>query len=368
MYFLFKIVFIIFFISNNFLNAKSVDFEIKEIISGLGIPWGMTFLDKDKLLINEKDGNILLFNIKTKKLKKLSNPPNIILQGQGGLLDIKLSPNYIEDKWIYFTYIKKENNYALNVLSRAKLTNDSFYSWQELFISKSLSATGVHFGSRIAFDENNHVYFSIGDRGIRNNAQNLKNHAGSIIRLNLDGTIPKDNPFVNNKDAFNEIYSYGHRNPQGLFYDKTLKQLFSIEHGPRGGDEINIIKKGKNYGWPIISHGKEYNSFFSVGEGKYKKGIENAIKVYIPSIAPSSLIVYSGKVFKQWKGNIFSGALKLKHINRIVINKELEVLEEERLFKSLNERIRNIIEGPNGLIYFSTDSGKIFVIKTENKR
>ncbi len=368
MYFVFKTTFVIFFILNISLSAKTFEFKVEELVSNLGIPWGMTFIDKSKLLINQKDGKVFLFNTKTKKLNQISNIPTIMLQGQGGLLDIKVSPNYKNDKWIYFTYIKNVKGFAVNILSRAILKNYKFILWEELFISKSLSLTGVHFGSRITFDENNHVYFSIGDRGIRDNAQNLKNHAGSIIRLNLDGSIPFDNPFINDRNAYPEIYSYGHRNPQGLFFNKHTKKLFSNEHGPRGGDEINIIEKGKNYGWPVISYGKEYNSFSKVGEGTHKKGMQDPIKVYIPSIAPSSLIVYSGKVFKQWKGNIFLGALKLKHINRIILNEKFKVLKEERLFENLNERIRNIIEGPNGLMYFSSDSGKIFVIKEKKQK
>lgn len=345
------------------VNANEKKFNLEEITTLEGIPWGMTFLDKNSLLINQKDGKVFLLDLQTKKSTSISNPPKSIVQGQGGLLDIKLSPNYKKDKWIYFTYAKKVKDSAVTVLSRAILKNNSFTSWQELLVSKSASSTGAHFGSRITFDEENHVYFSIGDRGVRENAQDLTNHAGTIIRLNLDGSIPKTNPFVNNKKALDEIYSYGHRNPQGLFYDKSRKTIFSIEHGPRGGDEINIIKKGKNYGWPIVSHGKEYWSFSSVGEGTHKKGMEDAIKVYVPSIAPSSLMVYSGKVFKQWKSNIFSGALKLQHINRIVLDKDLKVIKEERLFENLNERIRNIVESPEGFIYFSTDNGKIFVIK-----
>ena len=166
----------------------------------------------------------------------------------------------------------------------------------------------------------------------------MSNHAGSIIRLNLDGSIPSDNPFINKKDVLPEIYTYGHRNPQGLFYDKTSKNLWSIEHGPRGGDEINLIEKGKNYGWPIISYGKEYWNDSAVGESTAKEGMQQPIKYYIPSIAPSSLMVYNGDLFKKYKGNIFSGALKLTHLNRIVLDKSNNVIKEERLLENLNER------------------------------
>jgi len=181
--------------------------------------------------------------------------------------------------------------------------------------------------------------------------------------LKRNGETPKDNPFVQTANVLPEIWSYGHRNPQGIAYDHTTRRLWSIEHGPRGGDEINLILPGRNYGWPIISYGKEYWGPFAVGEGTERKGMEQPIKQYTPSIAPGSLLVYSGKKFPNWQGNLFSGALKLRHLNRVVLNKEGKAISEERLLENLNERIRALVEAPNGWIYFSTDSGKIYQIK-----
>ena len=237
-----------------------------------------------------------------------------------------------------------------------------------MLLTKSRTKESYHFGSRIAFDDNGHVYFGIGDRGVRPSAQNLTNHAGSIIRLNLDGSIPKDNPFIKNKSALPEIWSYGHRNPQGLSYDFKHKRLWEIEHGPRGGDEINLIKPAVNYGWPEISYGKEYWGPFAVGEGTHRDDIEQPVKVYIPSIAPGSLMIYSGDTFPKWKENLFSGALKLRHINRIELNEKGEAIKEERLLGSLDERIRALVQSPQGRIYFSTDSGKIYRISPKNKK
>jgi glucose/arabinose dehydrogenase len=219
-----------------------------------------------------------------------------------------------------------------------------------------------HFGSRIAFDDA-HLYFSVGDRGNRPNGQNLESHAGSILRLNVDGSVPQDNPFVDIQGARNEIWSYGHRNPQGLVWDGVNQRLWSIEHGPRGGDELNLIERGGNYGWPIISYGKEYASFRAVGEGTHKEGMEQPKKFYIPSIAPGSLMQYTGDAFPEWKGDLFSGALKLRHINRIKLDQEGNAIAEERLMEDLNERIRALLQSPEGWIYFSTDSGNIYVIK-----
>jgi len=331
--------------------------SLVNISSKLGVVWGMTFLDDNNLLITQKEGKISLLNLKSKIIVDIKNTPKILYKGQAGLLDIQN-----KNGWIYMTYVKNINGNGVTTLSRAKLDENSLVDFEDLLVSKSLSTTTAHFGSRITFDDSGHLYFSIGDRGVRRNGQDLKTHAGSILRLNLDGTVPKDNPFIDNSQALNEIFSYGHRNPQGLFYDKESKKLYSIEHGPRGGDEINIIEKASNYGWPIVSHGKEYWGADYVGEFRTNKDYKEGIKIYIPSIAPSSIIVYSGKKYKSLKGNLLSGSLKLRHLNRIVLNDKGEVIKEYRLLKKLNERIRNVIESPNGDIYISTDSGNIYLV------
>jgi len=355
--------FIKYFLSLILVSSFSFAFDVSlvRVVSNIGIPWGMAFLDNNTMLINTKDGKVILYEIEKNKLITLKNPPNIYQKGQGGLLDIQLSPNFKKDGWIYFTYSKEIHSKGVTVLARAKLQGYALHSWQELLLTNSMTNTGVHFGSRITFDDKGYLYFGVGDRGHRPNGQDINTHAGTIMRLHLDGTIPHDNPFVET-DGLDEIYSYGHRNPQGLFYDKTRDILFECEHGPRGGDEINIIQKGKNYGWARVSHGKEYWNFSDVGEAKSLEGMIDPLKVYIPSIAPSSLIVYSGKIFKQWKGDLFLGALALKHLNHIVLDDNLEVKSQNRLFEELDKRIRNVVESPDGYIYFSTDSGEIYKI------
>ena len=347
--------------------SEGMQLKVKLVAKGLGIPWGMAFLSKDTLLVTERSGSIIFLDIKKNIKIKLKNTPAVLNDGQGGMLDVALSPNYMSDGWVYFTYVKNINDEGATVLARAKLKEDKFYDWHELLVSKSTTSTSHHFGSRIAFDNYGHVFFGIGDRGERPNSQNLLNHAGSILRLNLDGSVPKDNPFVNNKKALPEIWSYGNRNPQGLAYDFKSNKLWEIEHGPRGGDEINLVKPAHNYGWPVISHGKEYWGPLAVGEGTHRKGMEQPKKVYIPSIAPGSLLMYSAEAFPKWKGNLFSGALKLRHINRIVVNDIGEVIKEERLLESLDERIRALAQSPDGWLYFSTDSGKIYSIRSTMK-
>lgn len=339
-------------------------FIIEKFASNQGIIWGMDFIDENKMILSYKNGNIYTFDLKTLKFKKAINQIRVHNIGQGGLLDIKKSPNFEKDKTFYLTYSKSIDNRGLTTLAKAKYENEKLIDFEDILITKSATSKNVHFGSRITFDEEGHIFFTIGDRGVRNSAQNLSNHAGTVIRLNLDGTIPKDNPFVNKKNALPEIYSFGHRNPQGIFYDKKTKKLWSIEHGPRGGDEINLVQKGKNYGWPVISYGKEYWSPASVGEGTHKKGMEQPKKVYIPSIAPSSLIVYSGKLFKSFQGDILSGALKLRHVNKVEVGLDDKLINEKKLFENIGERVRNIIESKKGELYLSTDNGNIYKISS----
>ena len=337
-------------------------YQVSQVAVGLGVPWGMTFLSNSEILFTERQGRLGTVNLDSGDVDYLSGLPTILVKGQGGLMDVAKPANYKAGDWLYFSYVKPFKNYGETTLARAHVSHEGVVDWQDLLITNSLEPSDKHYGSRIAFDET-HVYFSVGDRGHRPNAQDLSTHAGSIIRLNLDGSIPEDNPFVGNMEALNEIWSYGHRNPQGLLWDGAEQRLWSIEHGPRGGDEINLIEKGKNYGWPIISYGKEYWLPLAVGEGTHKEGMEQPIKIYTPSIAPGSLLLYTGEAFPRWQGSLFAGALKLHHINRIELDGNGVAITEERLFENLNERVRALLQGPEGWIYFSTDNGNIYRIQ-----
>lgn len=345
------------------VSQKNSSFILEQLAQGLGVTWGMAFLSPDELIFTERSGNIKLLNLNSLKVESLTGAPIVSSRGQGGMLDVAIGPNYTVFGWIYFTYTKTTADGAATTLARAKRTNNELTNWQDLMVSRSATGKGQHFGSRITFDDNNHVYFGIGDRGEREQAQNLGNHIGGILRLNLDGTVPDDNPFLTDKGALDEIWSYGHRNPQGLQFDQDRKVLWSIEHGPRGGDEINLIQKGKNYGWPVVSHGKEYWGPFDVGDGQTKQGIEPPVKVYIPSIAPGSLLLYTGDAFPNWQGDLFAGALKLQHLNRISISPDNRATNEERLLGDLNQRIRALAQSPQGWIYLSTDNGNIFRLR-----
>lgn len=348
------------------IKATAVDFKIEQIAQLPGIPWGMDFIHKNKLIVTLRSGSVLLLDLQQQdRVTRLSDLPDVAVNGQGGLLDVAVGPDYSDRGWIYFTYSKATDRGDVTTLARAKIKGSKLIEWRDLLVTDSATDTGRHFGSRIAFDTSSHVFFGIGDRGVRKNSQNTGNHAGSILRLTLDGKVPSDNPFVNQKNKRDEIWSYGHRNPQGLLFDQKNNRIWSIEHGPRGGDEINLIKKGRNYGWPIISYGKEYWGPVAVGEGTEKPGMEQPLKVYIPSIAPGSLMIYSGDAFPEWRGSLFAGALKLQHLNRIPVLANGLPGEEERLLEDLNERIRALTESPEGWIYFSTDSGKIMRLRPD---
>jgi aldose sugar dehydrogenase len=346
-------------------SLQAAQFQLQQIVSGLGVPWGMTFVSDSQILFTERSGKAGLLNLKDNSVRYLSGVPAVLAEGQAGLLDVKTEPAYQPGGWIYFTYSKAIQKRGVTVLGRAHLKGDSLTDWQEILVTQSATNTSRHYGSRIAFDDQGFLYFGVGDRGKRPNGQDLTTHAGSILRIYPDGRVPGDNPFVNKKRAKAEIWSYGHRNPQGLAWDSQHKRLWEIEHGPRGGDEINLIEKGKNYGWPVISYGKEYWGPVAVGESTRKTGMQQPVKYYVPSIAPGSLLYYDGDAFPEWKGNLFAGALSLQHINRIVLNKQGRAIDEQRLLEDLGERIRALVQSPQGWIYFSTDSGKIFTIKPE---
>ncbi|WP_299808496.1 PQQ-dependent sugar dehydrogenase [uncultured Shewanella sp.] len=346
------------------VSSNSHAYEAEKIATGLNIPWGLAYVDPQTILVTERQGVVKRVNLETGKHQTLFTPKGVWAEGQGGLLDVALSPfdTDLKRKKVYFTYSKDIEGEGATTLALATYQNGELSDWQDLFVSTSRSETGRHFGSRIAFDDKS-LYFSIGDRGVRDNGQDTLTHAGTILRLMPDGSVPSDNPFVTDKAVVDEIWSYGHRNPQGLLFDAQSQRLWSIEHGPRGGDEINLIKGGANYGWPITSHGKEYWGPLSVGEGELKEGVEPPVKVYVPSIAPGSLALYRGDKFPELKGKLLAGALKLTHINVVTINDAGKAIAEQRIMSELGERIRDIEVTPKGDIYFSTDSGNLYRLK-----
>ena len=324
--------------------------------------WAMSFIDDDHILFTERKGQFKILNINNKKIYAISGSPQVYESGQGGLMDIALHPDFSKNKKVYFTYSKKIGRKQTTALAQgvfAGMEEKKITQVKDIFLVKPFVSSSIHFGSRLVFDKNGFLFMAMGDRHQRHKAQDLSTHLGKVLRLTDEGKAPQDNPFykMRNKNKA-EIWSFGHRNPQGLYIHPETEELWEQEHGPKGGDEINLIKKGLNYGWPIITYGREYWGP-RIGEGFVKKGLEQPVKYYVPSIAPCGLLIYSGKKFKKWKGHFFSGALVLAHLNRLKISQKNIVKEEERLLSSLGLRVREVIEGPKGFIYVSTDDGKI---------
>lgn len=323
----------------------------ERVASGHGVIWGMTFLDQQRLLFTERAGQVKVLDLATSGITDITGLPDIRVQGQGGLMDVAKWGD-----WLYFTYVKPVAGEGRTTLARARLDGRALVDWQDLLITESADSGGRHVGSRIAF-AGRYVFFSIGDRGDRPNGQDLSTHAGTILRLHRDGRVPVDNPFQGIANALPEIWSYGHRNPQGLVFGEG--RLWSNEHGPRGGDEINLIERGANYGWPEVSHGKEYFLPKLVSEISERDDVVSPLHVWIPSIAPADLLHYTGDAFPEWRGNLFSAALR-GHISRIILDADNRVQREEQLLEDLGERIRSLQEDKNGHLYIGTDNGNIY--------
>ena len=342
-------------------NQSSYGLSKKLVKKGLGIPWGMVEFDGG-LLITQRSGKLVYLNLKDSSIKTIAGAPKVYARGQGGLLDIKLHPEFQKNKRVYLSYSKNLGERKTTALGYGIFEGEKLKDFKDIFIATGATDKRIHFGSRITFAgkaDKRTLFLSIGDRGVRENAQKLSNHFGKIIRIYDDGTVPKENPFIGQKNALPEIWSYGHRNPQGLTFNAAKDKLYAIEHGPRGGDEINHVEKGKNYGWPIISYGKEYMLPISVGEGTEKKGMEQPIKYYVPSIAPCDLKFYSGENYPKLKGSLLTGALALSHFH--VYHPKTK--KELRLFDDDDMRVRSILITKSDQIYFGTDDGEIYLLK-----
>ncbi len=333
-------------------DKSTVNFEV--VVPGISIPWGFTFLPDGSMLITEKTGQ--LFHFKNNKLNEVSGLPEIYVRGQGGLMDIMLHPNYDTNGWMYFSYASKEGEGegGNTTVMRAKLADNSLIEKQVLYKANPNSRRGQHFGSRLVFDNDGFMFFTIGDRGNRDvNPQDITRDCGKVYRLHDDGTIPKDNPFIDNPSAKPAIYSYGHRNPQGMTLHPETGAIWTHEHGPKGGDEINIIEAGKNYGWPKISYGVNYSgSKFT--EHTALPGMEQPLHHWTPSIAPSGMAFISSNIYGDWKGSLLVGSLKFQYVSKCTI-KNNKVVKEERLLDGIG-RIRSIEQGPDGYIYVGVEN------------
>ena len=340
--------------------TDETNYEMELVFEDENIIWAIEFFEDNSILATVKSGSI--FHYKDGIKTKIQGVPDIYVRGQGGLMDIAFHPNFNENKWLYFSYASEDDGEkgGNTTIARAKLIEDSLIDLEVLYKGSPNSRKGQHFGGRLEFDNENYLYFSIGDRGNRDvNPQDINIDGGKIYRINDDGTIPKDNPFFNDPDAKKAIYSYGHRNPQGMFKHPVTGEIWTNEHGPRGGDEINIIKKGKNYGWPKITYGINY-SLTTITKDKSLPGMEQPLYYWLPSIAPSSFEYISSNIYPNWNGSLLAGALVFKYIERIGL-KNNKVISRSKIAEDLG-RPRDVKQGPDGYIYVSIENKGIYKI------
>jgi len=347
------------------IEPSSYTYSVENVVSDLQIPWGIAFLPDGSLLITEKSGELIHFKDGEKQL--VQGMPAVYNRGQGGLLDIVLHPNYEQNGWIYFTYASSEGNEegGNTALARAKLENNQLNSLEVLYKASPNTTRGQHFGSRIVFDKEGYLYFSAGERGERDiNPQDITRDNGKIYRLNDDGSIPTDNPFVDEPNAKKAIYSYGHRNPQGMILHPD-GEIWVHEHGPKGGDEINIIKKGANYGWPVLTYGENYSGT-SITSETSRPDMEDPIYYWVPSIAPSGMVYVTSDKYPHLKNNLLIGSLKFQYLELDILEDQ-KVIKRERLLEGIG-RVRDIKQGPDGFIYIAVEGlGIVKLIATETK-
>lgn len=331
---------------------KAIDFQMVEVAGNLEHPWSLAFLPDGRMLVTERPGRLRIVSADGNLSAPLKGLPEIYDTGQGGLLDVILDPDFAANSTIYFSYSTPVERRGTTRITKAKLTDAGLEDVTVLFTAKTPGSNGRHFGSRLVFGKDGYLYASIGDHGSEDTAQDLSLHSGKIIRITKDGKPAPGNPFLKTAGALPEIFTYGNRNPQGMTLAPS-GEIWANEHGPRGGDEVNVIKAGLNFGWPETTHGRAYSGL-PMGEGPEKDGVTPPIRVYIPSIAPSGMAFYQGNAFKDWQGDLFIGALALTHLNRLDI-KNGKIVGEERLLEDLGWRIRDVREGPDGFLYLLTD-------------
>jgi glucose/arabinose dehydrogenase len=342
------------------IQTEKILLNVDTLYTGFDNPWGMTWLTDGTLLVTEKNGEILVFEDDKFTGEKIQGLPEVRTEGQGGLLDIQAHPNYGENGWIYISYAKKitETEGATTIM-RFRLDGMNAVDQEELIVSQPAWKGGNHFGSRIVFDNDGYLFYSSGDRFDRAmNAQELTNSHGKIHRIHDDGRIPTDNPFVNTPGAIPSIWTYGNRNPQGLYFDKATNRLWESEHGPKGGDELNLIEKGKNYGWPVISYGMNYDGTV-LTEITEKEGMEQPVSYYVPSIATAGITMVTSDKYPAWKGDILIGALAKMHINRVDMD-GTKALSQEIMLQDIG-RVRQVKESPDGYLYAVTQGTGLLV-------
>lgn len=344
--------------AKNSTESDPLNFSIDTLATDLQNPWGLEFLPDGKILICERPGRLRLFQNNRLSPVPVENLPEVWAHGQGGLLDVAIHPDYDQNGWIYLAYAAKgQGNRGNLAISRARLDGNRLMDIEEIFHGQPHTSARVHFGTRLVFDEERFLFFAIGDRGESGNAQKLDNHNGKVLRIHSDGRVPNDNPFVDQEGALSEIWTYGNRNIQGMQFHPETGELWAHEHGPKGGDEINIIKKGANYGWPEATFGVNYDGSV-ISDKTTLEGVEDPIFHWTPSIAPCGMDFVTSDLYPEWKNNILVGALAGQHIHRVELEGE-QVIHTEKLLEGF-ARFRAIHQGPDGYLYVLTESPGLF--------
>lgn len=347
------------------IRSQLHDFRVTAVARGLDHPWSIAFLPDGGILITERAGRLRLFRNGALSPKPVAGVPAVVDSGQGGLFDVTLHPEFARNGLLYLSYAARGDGGVHTRVTRFRFDRGALALTEAkpIFNAMPTASGGRHFGGRMVFDRAGYIYITVGERGDMARAQRLDDHSGSVIRLRDDGSVPPDNPFVGRGGARPEIYSYGHRNPQGMALHPRTGAVWTHEHGARGGDEINIIRPGRNYGWPVITHGIDYDGS-PIGVGKSAPGMEQPLYFWVPSIAPSGMAFYTGGKFPRWRNSLFVGALAGQALVRLELDHD-KVVREERLLEDMVGRVRDVRDGPDGYLYFTTDDGEGMLLRLE---
>jgi len=346
------------------VKSEEYAFRVVRVVEGLEHPWGLAFLPDGRMLVTERRGRLRVIREGKLEPQPVAGLPQVAVHGQGGLLDVALHPRFAQNNLVYWSYAASGSDGIGTEVARGRLVGNRVEDVQVIFRQQPKGASGNHFGSRLVFDRAGLLYITLGDRGEKERAQTPGDHAGSVIRLHDDGRVPADNPFVGKAGWKPEKFTLGNRNMQGAALHPETGLLWTHEHGPQGGDEINVIRAGTNYGWPVITYGVNYGIGTRIGEGTAKPGMAQPLHYWVPSIAPSGMAFYAGDKFPRWRGDLFVGALKDQMLVRLKLDGE-KVIREERLLKGRLGRIRDVRVGPDGYIYLLTDEAAGALVRLE---
>lgn len=347
------------------VSSQKHRFRVVTVVEGLEHPWGLAFLPEGGMLVTERPGRLRLVRQGRLDPQPVEGLPAIAAKGQGGLLDVALHPDFAQNRLVYISYAAAGEGGIGTEVARGRLNGHRLEGVQTIFRLQPKSDRGIHFGSRLVFDRAGYLFITLGDRGEMARAQKWDDHAGSVIRLHDDGRVPADNPYKSHSGWKPEIYSIGHRNVQGAALHPQTGELWAHEHGPQGGDEINIIRAGNNYGWPVITYGVNYGLGTRIGMGTHRQGMIQPLHYWVPtSIAPSGMAFYEGDRFVHWQGDLFVGALREEMLVRLRFE-GTRVVEEEHLLKEALGRIRDVRSGPDGYLYLLTDHRKGKLVRLE---